>query len=149
MRESINEALKDATLSRDKLRVATLRLINAAIKDREIEARTKGRDGLPDDEILGILTKMIKQREESSRIYDEAGRAELAAQERAEIEVIRAFLPRQMGEEEVRTACRHVVGEVGAAGLRDMGKCMGVLKERYPGQMDFGQASAVVKDILK
>lgn len=149
MREAINEALKDATLKREKIRVATLRLINAAIKDREIECRTKGRDGVAEEEILGILTKMIKQREESSRIYEEAGRLELAAQERAEIEVIRDFLPRQMPEHEVQAACRKVVGEVGAAGLRDMGKCMGVLKERYPGQMDFGKASAVVKEILK
>ena len=149
MRETFNDALKAAMRDRDKTRVATLRLITAAIKDRDIEARGKGRDGVTDEEILGILAKMIRQREESSRLYEEAGRLDLADREREEMRVICDFLPKQMGEDEVKTVCREIVGEVGAAGLRDMGRCMGVLKERYPGQMDFAKASAVVKEILK
>ncbi|MYZ48475.1 GatB/YqeY domain-containing protein [Propylenella binzhouense] len=149
MREAFNDALKEATKSRDKTRIATLRLILAAIKDRDIEARGKGRDGVSDEEILGILAKMIRQREESFRLYEEAGRLDLAGRERDEIKVICDFLPKQMAEEEVKQVCRAVVGEVGANGLRDMGRCMGLLKERYPGKMDFSKASAVVKEILK
>lgn len=149
MREAFNDALKDATRKQDRTRMSTLRLINAAIKDRDIEARSKGRDGVSDEEILAILGKMIRQREESCRMYEEAGRLDMAARERAEIDVICSFLPRQMGEAEVTAACRAVVDQVGAHGLRDMGKCMGALKERYSGQMDFGKASAVVREILK
>ena len=149
MRQKFNDALKDAIKSRDKTRVATLRLINAAIKDRDIEGRTKGRDGVSDEDILGILAKMIRQREESASIYEENGRPEMAAQERQEIEVIRSFMPQQLGDEEVQAACRKAVDEVGAQGLRDMGKCMGELKKRYAGQMDFAKASTMVKEILK
>ena len=149
MRDRLNQALKDATRDRDRTRLATVRLITAAIKDRDIEARGKGKDPISDEDILAMLGKMIRQREESSEIYDHAGRPELAAQERAEIAVIRSFLPRQMADDEVKAACRAAVDKVGANGLRDMGKCMGVLKEQFPGQMDFGRASAVVKEILK
>lgn len=149
MREVLDEALKAATKAQDRARMATLRLIACAIKDRDIEARASGRDSVTDDEILAILAKMIRQREESSALYEEAGRPDLAAQERAEIDVIRSFLPKQMPDEEVEAACRDVVEEVGAHGLRDMGKCMGALKARYAGRMDFGKASAVVKDILR
>lgn len=149
MRDIFEKAMKQAMLDRDKTRLATLRLINAAIKDRDIEARGKGKEAIPDDEIVAMLGKMIRQREESSRIYDEAGRPELAAQERAETAIIRSFLPRQIGDEEMRAACRSVVESVGAQGLRDMGKCMAALKERFAGQMDFGKANAVVKEILK
>ena len=149
MREVLDEALKSAMKAQDRTRMATLRLIACAIKDRDIEARVSGRDSVTDDEILSILAKMIRQREESSALYDEAGRADLAGQERAEIEIIRSFLPRQMPEEEVKAVCRGVVDEVGAHGLRDMGKCMGALKARYAGRMDFGKASAVVKDMLR
>ncbi|TDI56924.1 MAG: GatB/YqeY domain-containing protein [Alphaproteobacteria bacterium] len=149
MRDTINDALKAAIKSQDKTRMATLRLISAAIKDRDIEGRTKGRDSVSDEDILGIFAKMIRQREESATIYEENGRLEMAAQERAEIEIIRAFLPPQLCDEEVEAACRKAVDEVGAQGLRDMGKCMGALKKRYAGKMDFGKASSLVKDILK
>ncbi|WP_034491331.1 GatB/YqeY domain-containing protein [Afifella pfennigii] len=148
IRDEVNDGLKEAIKQRDRVRTATLRLINAAIKDRDIEARTKGQDGVCDEEIMGILAKMIRQREESSQIYEENGRLEMAEQEREEIEIIRSFLPRQMGEEEIEGACREVVAEVGAQGLRDMGKCMGTLKERYAGRMDFGQASTKIKEML-
>ena len=149
MREAINDALKTAMKAQDRTRTATLRLISCAIKDRDIEARSHGRDGVTDEEILSVLAKMIRQREESSTMYEEAGRLDLANQERAEVEVIRSFLPQQMADDEVATACREVVDEVGAQGLRDMGRCMGALKARYPGRMDFAKASAVVKDMLK
>lgn len=150
MREKLEQALRQAANGRDKTRAATLRLINAAIKDRDREARAKGRDGgVSDDEIVGMLAQMIRQREESSAAYDAQGKPEMADQERAEIEIIRSFLPKPMPEEEIQAACKAVVDEVGAHGLRDMGKCMGALKERYPGRMDFGKAGRVVKDILK
>ncbi|MBL4786038.1 MAG: GatB/YqeY domain-containing protein [Cohaesibacteraceae bacterium] len=148
MREIIFEALKVAMKSRNKRRTSTLRLVQAAIKDRDIAARTRGTDPSSDEDILQILSKMIKQREDSSRIYEEAGRLELCEQEREEIEIIREFLPRQMSEDEVRDACSHACVEVGGSGLRDMGKAMAILKANYPGQMDFGRASVVVKGIL-
>lgn len=148
LREQINDALKLAMKSQDKRRMATLRLINAAVKDRDIAARTSGKDAVGDGEIRELLSKMIRQREESATIYAEAGRVELAEQEREEIEIIRDFLPRQLSEAEVRGACEAVVKEIGAHGLRDMGKCMATLKERYPGQIDFGRASTVVKQML-
>jgi len=150
MRDQINEALKTAIKAQnDKTRVSTLRLMNAAIKDRDIAARAEDRcEGATDEEILAILTKMVKQREESSKSFEEGGRPELAEQERAEIAVIREFLPRQMEETEVRAAVDEVVDELDATSLRDMGKCMGALKERYPGAMDFGKASKFLKDSL-
>lgn len=148
MREQLTAALKDATLAQDKRRMATLRLINAAIKDRDIAARGNGKEAVSDEEILQILGKMIKQRQESAQTYEEAGRLDLAEQEREEIAIISSFLPRQLNENEVQEACKEVVGDVGAESLKDMGKCMGALKERYAGQMDFGQASKVVKTIL-
>lgn len=148
MREQITEALKQATLAQEKRRISTLRLIMAAIKDRDIAARGSGQDGVSDEEILQILAKMIKQRVESAQTYEQAGRLDLSEQEREEIVIISSFLPRQLDEKEMTDACRQVVQEVGAAGLKDMGKCMGALKERYPGQMDFGKASKMVKDIL-
>ena len=148
MRDRINAALKEATKAQDKRRMSTLRLINAAIKDRDIAARGAGKDGVSDEDVLQILSKMIKQREESAATYEQAGRLDLASQEREEIEIISGFLPRRMNDSEMESACRRVVTEIGAAGLRDMGKCMNTLKERYPGQLDFGKASKVVKEIL-
>ncbi len=148
LRDEINEALRAAMKAQDKRRMSTLRLINAAIKDRDIAARTAGKDGLDDDEIRQLLSKMIKQREELTVIYAEAGRGELAEQEREEMDIIRCFLPRQLSDEEMRSACQKAVQDVGATGLRDMGKTMNALKERYPGQIDFGRASSVVKGIL-
>jgi hypothetical protein len=149
IRDRINNALKEAIKAQQKLRMSTLRLINAAIKDRDIASRTDGRNqGVADAEVLAILAKMIKQREESADTYEQAGRLELADQERQEIVIIRDFLPRQMSEEEVRAACQAVVAELGAEGLKDMGRTMAALKERYPGQMDFGRASKLVKEYL-
>ena len=150
LREQIDTALKSAMKAKDlKLRVTTLRLINAAIKDRDIAARGEDRcDGASEDEILAILTKMVKQREESATAFENGGRPELAEQERAEIEVIREFLPRQLSAEEIKSAVADVIKEHDAAGLKDMGKCMGTLKERYTGSMDFGQAGKLVKESL-
>jgi uncharacterized protein YqeY len=149
IRDRINAALKQATKSQEKLRMSTLRLINAAIKDRDIAARTAGkREGVSDAEVLEILAKMIKQRRESVETYEGAGRLELAQREQGEIEVISDFLPRQLDEAAVEKACAEVVVEIGADGLKDMGRTMTVLKERYAGQMDFGKASGVVKRLL-
>jgi len=148
MRDTFNAALKDALKSGDKRRLATLRLITAAIKDRDINARTEGKDAVSDAEILQILSKMIKQRRESATTYEEAGRLELATQEREELEIIEGFLPKQLGDAEVEAACREIIADLGAEGLKDMGKCMGALKEKYAGQMDFAQASKSVKDLL-
>jgi len=148
MRDAIQAALKDAQKSQDKCRVSTLRLICAAVKDRDIANRSNGKDPVSDEEISEILTKMVKQRRESAETYEQAGRLELADQERRESAVILEFLPKQMCEEEVEQACENVVRETGAEGLRDVGKCMSTLKERFSGQMDFSKASGVVKGIL-
>lgn len=148
MRQKIDEALKVALKAQEKRRVSTLRLISAAIKDRDIAVRGSGKDRVTDDEVLQILAKMIKQRDESARLYEEGGRLDLAEQEREEAEIIREFLPKQLSEDEVKSACREVVSETGAQGLRDVGRCMNALKERYPGQMDFSKASGMVKGIL-
>lgn len=149
MRDTLSNAMKEALKAKDSRRLSTVRLILTAVKDRDIAHRGAGKDPVSDDEILQILQKMIKQREESAKIYDEGGRAELAAQEREEIEIIRSFMPEQMSDEAVRAACEAVIAEIGAQGLRDMGKVVGVLKERYAGQMDFGKASGLVKELLK
>ncbi|MGB3501340.1 MAG: GatB/YqeY domain-containing protein [Mesorhizobium sp.] len=148
MREILAEQLKVAMKSGDKPRLSTIRLIQAAIKDRDIANRGAGKDPVNEEEILQVLAKMVKQREESARIFEEAGRIELAQQERAEIAVIASFLPKQLSEDEARTAIETVIADIGAAGLKDMGKCMAVLKEQYPGKMDFGKASGVVKSLL-
>ncbi len=150
LREQIDSSLKTAMKARDaKLRVTTLRLINAAIKDRDIAARGEDRcDGATEEEILAILTKMVKQREESAAAFENGGRPELAEQERAEIAIIREFLPRQLSEDEVKAAVSGVIDEYEAAGLKDMGKCMGALKERYNGAMDFGAAGKMMKERL-
>lgn len=148
MRETIADALKDALRSRDKLRTGTLRLINAAIQDRDIANRGAGKDPVSEDEILQILTKMVKQREESAKAFEEGGRAELAVQERAEIAIIREFMPSQLDDAAMRAAAQAAVDESDASGLRDMGRVMAILKERYPGRMDFSRASALVKELL-
>lgn len=150
LREQIDTTLKTAMKAKeDKLRITTLRLINAAIKDRDIAARAEDRcNGVTDEEILQILSKMVKQREESAAAYDKGCRPELAEQERAEIEVIRSFLPRQLSEDEIKSAVNEVIAEYEASGLKDMGKCMGALKERYTGSMDFGRAGKLMKESL-
>lgn len=148
MREKIAAALKEAMQAKKKTEVNTLRLITAAIKDRDISQRS-GADGrIGDEEILDVLAKMVKQREESARVYEEAARLELAEEERREIEVIRRFLPQQLNETETENACQNAISACGAEGLRDMGKVMGTLKGKYPGQMDFGKASGIVKRML-
>ena len=149
MREKLQIALKEAQKSQDKTRVCTLRLISAAVKDRDIAARGAGKDPVSDGEITEILSKMIKQRRESAAIYEEGGRLELAEQERSESKVIAEFLPEQLGEDDVKAACAKIVETTGAEGLRDMGKCMNALKEEYAGQMDFSKASSIVKDMLR
>lgn len=149
LRQEISQALTQAMKAQDKLRLSTLRLIMAAVKDRDIANRGAGKDPVGDEELLGILGKMVKQREEFARIYEEGNRIELAEGERAEIVIISGFLPVQMSDDEVKKACADVITEIGAQGLRDMGKVMAVLKERYAGQMDFSKASALVKTLLQ
>ena len=149
MREEFAAQMKNALKAQDKRRVSTIRLIQAAIKDRDIANRGAGKDAVSDEEIMQILAKMVKQREESAKLFEEGNRLELAEQEREEIDIIRGFLPRQLGEEQVKQLCAKVVAEVGADGLRDMGKCMNALKQRYTGQMDFSKASGVVKTLLQ
>lgn len=149
MRDQINEALKEAVKAKDSRKSSTLRLINAAIKDRDIAARSSDNtEGVSDDEILEILSKMVKQRVESSETYKQANRQELVDQELEEIEIIKSFLPRQLDEDESRTAVESVINELQASGLKDMGRVMGELKARYTGQMDFGKVSIIVKDLL-
>lgn len=148
MRDQITENMKQAMKDKDTRRTSTLRLVNAAIKDRDIALRGKGKDAADEAEILDILTKMVKQREESSKMYADAGRAELEAQELAEIEIIKEFLPRQLSPEESETAVDEAITETGAESLRDMGKVMGVLKERYRGQLDMGVVGPLVKTRL-
>lgn len=155
MRERINQSMKEAMKSGDKKRLSTLRLVNAAIKDRDIAARADdsgvatGTDKISDQDILALLQKMIKQRRDSAETYRQGGRAELAESEEAEIEIIKEFLPQQMGEDEMREAVNSIIDETGCCGLKDMGKIMGLLKERYTGRMDFGKVSAMVKEALK
>lgn len=147
LRDRLNEDLKKAMKARDARRVSTLRLVMAAIKDREIrpDAPTAG---LSDDDIVAVLVKMAKQREESAQIYDSAGRPELAGAEREEIAIIREFMPRQMSDEEIRTAVRDAITSTGAAGAKDMGKVMGALKQRHAGTIDMARAGALAKELL-
>ena len=146
LRQRINAALKQAMRDKESERLATLRLINAAIRDREIAKRAEdGEDAVREAEVLDILSKMVKQRRESVRAYEEAGRLDLAEAEQDEIAVIEEFLPRKLSEAEVEKAIDAAVEEVGASSIRDMGKVMGALKARYTGQMDFGAVGAKVK----
>ena len=148
MRDQFNEALRQAMKAQDKRRVSTLRLILAAIKDRDIASRGQDKEGVNDSDILEILARMIKQRRESVTTYEEAGRLELAEQEQEEIDIIASFLPKQLDDPAIEAAVKEVLEEIGASGLKDMGRAMGALKERYAGQMDFSKASAIVKAIL-
>lgn len=150
LKTQIAEELKDAMRAKDSTRLSTLRLINAAIKDREIAQRGSGdqdagESGLGEADILGILGKMVKQRQESARAYDEGGRIELAEKERQEIAVIEHFLPRQMSEDEVAAAIDAAIAEAGASSIRDMGTVIGALKSKYTGRMDFGTVGPMVK----
>ncbi|KAA6205264.1 MAG: GatB/YqeY domain-containing protein [Candidatus Tokpelaia sp.] len=143
------ENLKTAMKEQNRLRLSTLRLVNAAIKDRDIANRGIGRPVADDAEIQGLLARMIKQREESARLYEEAARPEPAAEERQEIAVIAAFLPRQLSDEEMQKAVNKALSDNEALSLRDMGRVMAQLKELYPGQMDFAKAGALVRKALQ
>jgi uncharacterized protein len=148
LRDDINNALKQAMKAKDERRISTLRLINSTLKNADIEARGQGREPLGDAELLGLLQKMIKQRQESAELYEKGGRADLVAQEREEIAIISAYLPQAMTEDAVTTAIADAIRETGAAGMKDMGKVIGILKARYAGRMDFAKASALVKNAL-
>lgn len=149
LRARISEALKEAMKAKEATRLSTLRLILAAIKDRDISLRGEGKEGgVADDEILSILGKMIKQRQESARAYEEGGRLELAENELAEIPIIGEFLPRQLDDAETSAAITAAIAEVGGSTIRDMGKIMGVLKSKYAGQLDFGSVGPKVKEML-
>jgi uncharacterized protein len=148
LRETFTATLKDAMKAGDKPRVSAVRMITAALKDRDIEARGTGKGPIPDAEIASLLQKMIKQTQEALDIAEKAGRADLAEQARGEIGIIRSFLPRQMDAQETRAAVAAVIAETGASGVRDMGKVMAALKERHAGTMDFSRASPLVKELL-
>lgn len=148
LRDAINNAVKDAMKAKDERKLSTLRMVNSALKNADIDARGQGKPPLSDEDLLGLLQKMIKQRQESVALYDKGGRPELAAQEREEIAVISAYLPKQMSDDEVNAAIAAIVTETGAAGMKDMGKVIAALKAKYAGQMDFGKASGLVKAAL-
>ena len=148
LRDQLADQLKAAQKAQNRKRISTLRLIHAAIVVKDIALRGKGKDKADDEEVLDILSKMVKQREESSRIYSEGGRQELADQEIEEIGIIKEFLPEQLSDEQVKKIVADTIEETGAHSLRDMGKVMGVLKERYRGQLDMGVAGAMIKAAL-
>jgi uncharacterized protein len=149
LRDEINDSLKTAMKAQDKRRISTLRLMNSAIKDRDILNRTAGRDaGVGDAQLVELFAKMVKQRQESLDIYEKAGRNELADQEREEIAIIQGFMPKQLGEDEIKALIAAAIKETGAASVKDMGKVMAALKAKYSGQMDFAKAGAQVKAML-
>ncbi|MDF2367757.1 GatB/YqeY domain-containing protein [Sneathiella sp.] len=149
LRNEIKESLKEAMKSKDKRRISTLRLILATLQDRDLAARDKGaEEGITDDEILQMLTTMVRQRKDSIAAYEKGGRVDLATAEQEEIDIISDYLPKQFDEAETRKAVEAVIADIGANGLKDMGKTMAELKTRYAGQMDFSKASAIVKGAL-
>jgi uncharacterized protein YqeY len=148
LRHEINSALKQAMKAREERRVATLRLVNAAIKNADIEAETSKKPAPSDDDIRALLQRMIKQRQESAAIYENAGRGELAAGERAEIEIIAGYLPRQLSEAETKAVIAELIATSGASGVKDMGKVMAALKQSHAGQIDLGKASGWVRSAL-
>lgn len=149
MRARLSEALTSAMKAKDARRVSTLRLILAALKDRDIAARTEGNNqGLGEEDLLNMLATMVRQRHESIKLYEEGGRQELADQEREEITVIESFMPERLSDAEVKQASEKVIADIGAASLKDMGRTMAALKERYAGRMDFGKTADIVKQLL-
>ncbi|MDH6266919.1 uncharacterized protein YqeY [Rhizobium sp. SG_E_25_P2] len=148
MREKLMTALKEAMKSKETTRVNTIRMVQSAIKDLEIANRTKPDATVTDGDIAQLLSKLVKQREESAKVYDEGGRPELAAKEREEIGIITGFMPKQLSDDEVTEAIKAAIAEIGAASIKDMGKVMAVLKDRFPGQMDFAKASGQIKALL-
>lgn len=149
LREQLKNALKTAMLEKDSHKISTIRLILAAVKDRDIASRGTSKDGtITNDDILQLLQSMIKQRKDSIAMYVKGGRQDLVDSEQSEIDIIQSFLPKQMSEDETKAAVEEVIKSTGAAGLKDMGKVMAALREQYAGQMDFGQASVLVKTVL-
>lgn len=149
LRKKLSTALKEAMRAKETTRLSTIRLINAAVKDRDIAARgDDGSEGVSDSEILAILSKMVRQRQESAKTYEEAGRLDLSEREIAEISAIEEFLPKQLSDDEMRKAVARVVSETGASSVRDMGRVMKTLKANYAGQMDFGKVGPAVKAAL-
>jgi uncharacterized protein YqeY len=148
MREQFTEALKESMKAGEKRRVSTIRMITSALKDRDIEQRGQGKPPLTDEEILGLLQKMVKQRQESLAIYEQAGRTDLASQESEEIQILMGFMPAQLDEAAVKAAIADAIEASAASSVKDMGKVMAFLKERYAGQMDFAKASGAVKAML-
>ena len=148
LRDDINTAVKEAMKAKDERKLGTLRMVNSTIKNADIEARGNGKPQLSDADLLGVLQKMIKQRQEAVELYDKGGRPELAEQERQEIAVISAYLPKQMSDDDVKKAIADAIAETGAAGMKDMGKVIAALKTKHAGQMDFGKASGMVKAAL-
>jgi uncharacterized protein YqeY len=149
LRDDINNALKEAMKAKDERKVSCLRLVNAAIKNADIEARGAGKGPLADGELMSVFQKMIKQRQESAELYDKGGRPELAKAERDEIAIIQSYLPKQMSEAEMTAAIEAAIAEAGAATMKDMGKVIGLLRGKYAGQMDFAKASVLVKAKLQ
>ena len=148
LRENINNAVKDAMKARDERRVSTLRMMNAAIKNADIAARGEGKEPLNEADLMSLFQKMIKQRHESAELYDKGARPELAAAERSEIEIITAYLPQQMSDVEAGSAISSLLQEINAETMKDMGRAMAALKERFAGKMDFGKASGKIKELL-
>lgn len=145
-RSEINDALKEFMKKGDKIATSTIRLILAALKDRDISAREKGNSqGIPEEEILSMLQSMVKQRQESAKLFSEAGRDDLAEREEIEIDIIRTFMPKQLDEAEVVVVMEKIIAEIGASGIKDMGKVMAVLKDKYAGQIDMGKAGGIAK----
>jgi len=148
LRDDINNALKEAMKAREERRVSTLRMVNAAIKDRDIEARGAGKGPLSDDELLQLFQKLIKSRQDSVEMYRKGNRADLVAQEEQEIAIISGYLPKQMSEDEMKAAIAAAIKDTGAASMKDMGKVIGALRGKYAGKMDFAKASGLVKGML-
>jgi uncharacterized protein YqeY len=148
LRDNINNAMKDAMKARDERRVSTLRMMNAAIKNADIDARGQGKPPLNEAELMSLFQRLIKQRQESAELFDKGGRPELAQQERAEIDIIASYLPKQMSDIEAGAAISAILQEINAQGMKDMGRAMAALKERFAGTMDFGKASARIKELL-
>jgi uncharacterized protein YqeY len=148
LRDAINNAMKEAMKARDERRVSTLRMMNAAIKNADIEARGQGKEPLNEADLMSLFQKMIKQRQESAELYEKGGRAELAQQEKGEIEIISAYLPQQMSDVYAGAAISALLQEIKAETMKDMGRAMAALRERFAGKMDFGKASGKIKELL-
>jgi uncharacterized protein YqeY len=148
LRENINNAVKDAMKARDERRVSALRLMNAAIQNADIEAGGQGKPPLNESELMALFQKLIKQRQDSIEMYDKGGRPELAQKERAEIDIIASYLPKQLSDVEAGAAITAILHEMNAQGMKDMGRAMAALRERFAGSMDFGKASAKIKELL-